>query len=206
MDDIVVAAMAKWPNVPHCYGWLALDARGNWRMRDERAQALNLAGDIIRNPTLQGFINRNYLCDDDGNCYFQNGPQKVYVDLAATPYIAQILPDNQWRLHTGQIMPAATRVWILDDGNIVCQADQFLCQLDDRDISLFLDTLMENHQPLPEERLLAFMEAPTGSVSPFKIIARIGGQEMALQKADLVSLLNDAGCCQRPLQTGLPQE
>ena len=27
MDDIVKQAMAKWPNVPHCYGWLALAAR-----------------------------------------------------------------------------------------------------------------------------------------------------------------------------------
>ena len=44
MDEIVRAAIAKWPNVPHCYGWLALDARGNWRMRDERCQALNLQG------------------------------------------------------------------------------------------------------------------------------------------------------------------
>ena len=39
MDDIVKAAMRKWPNVPHCYGWLALDARGDWYMRDEPAQA-----------------------------------------------------------------------------------------------------------------------------------------------------------------------
>ena len=38
MDDIVKQAMAKWPNVPHCYGWLALDARGDWRMRDEAAR------------------------------------------------------------------------------------------------------------------------------------------------------------------------
>ena len=22
MDDIVKKAMAKWPDVPHCYGWL----------------------------------------------------------------------------------------------------------------------------------------------------------------------------------------
>ena len=47
MDDIVKQAIAKWPNVPHCYGWLALDARGNWRMRDERSQALALPGDRI---------------------------------------------------------------------------------------------------------------------------------------------------------------
>ena len=39
MDDIVKAALAKWPHVPHCYGWLGLDARGQWHMRDERSQA-----------------------------------------------------------------------------------------------------------------------------------------------------------------------
>ncbi len=25
MDAIVEQAMRKWPNVPHCYGWLGLD-------------------------------------------------------------------------------------------------------------------------------------------------------------------------------------
>ena len=39
MDDIVKAALKKWPNVPHCHGWLALDARGDWYMRDDRIQA-----------------------------------------------------------------------------------------------------------------------------------------------------------------------
>ena len=39
MDDIVRQAIAKWPNVPNCYGWLGLDARGNWYMRDDQAQA-----------------------------------------------------------------------------------------------------------------------------------------------------------------------
>src|ERR1041385_6180040 len=55
MDDIVKQAMAKWPNVPHCYGWLALDARGGWRMRDEAAQRANAAGDRLNNPALVGF-------------------------------------------------------------------------------------------------------------------------------------------------------
>ena len=39
MDAIVAAALKKWPNVPHCYGWLALDARGDWYMRDDRDPA-----------------------------------------------------------------------------------------------------------------------------------------------------------------------
>ena len=38
MDDIVKQAMAKWPNVPACSGWLGLDARGNWWLRDAAAQ------------------------------------------------------------------------------------------------------------------------------------------------------------------------
>ncbi len=44
MDDIVLQAMAKWPNVPDCYGWLGLDNRGNWYMRDDRAQAAGAFG------------------------------------------------------------------------------------------------------------------------------------------------------------------
>ena len=40
MDDLVLQAMAKWPNVPDCYGWLGLDARGDWYMRDDQTQAL----------------------------------------------------------------------------------------------------------------------------------------------------------------------
>ena len=29
MDEIVKAALKKWPNVPHCWGWLALAHRGD---------------------------------------------------------------------------------------------------------------------------------------------------------------------------------
>jgi hypothetical protein len=39
MDDLVKAAMAKWPHVPDCKGWLGLDERGDWYMRDDRVQA-----------------------------------------------------------------------------------------------------------------------------------------------------------------------
>ena len=46
MDDIVKQALAKWPNVPDCYGWLGLDARGNWYMRDDAAQAAGPFGGV----------------------------------------------------------------------------------------------------------------------------------------------------------------
>ncbi|MDF3037010.1 MAG: hypothetical protein K0S28_2284, partial [Paucimonas sp.] len=114
MDEIVKLALAKWPNVPYCYRWLALDGRGTWRMRDERAQVQGLAGEPIRNEALLGFINRNYMHDEQGAWYFQNGPQRVYVDLEATPYIVRTDPQTGFRLHTGEPLMDVERVWMTE--------------------------------------------------------------------------------------------
>ena len=112
MDDIVKQAMAKWPNVPHCYGWLGLDARGNWYMRDDRVQAqgtfTQAKGSLLKHEKLIDFINRNYLSDDSslseakGQWFFQNGPQRVYVELEATPIIWRVSANFEVAAHTGE--------------------------------------------------------------------------------------------------------
>jgi len=110
MDDIVKQAMAKWPNVPDCFGWLGLDARGNWYMRDDRSQALGpfaggppgAKGSMLLHDKLIAFIQRNYLADDLGRWFFQNGPQRVYVELEVTPWVWRIQADFSVQAHTGQ--------------------------------------------------------------------------------------------------------
>lgn len=97
MDEVVKQAMARWPNVPECYGWLALDRRGQWRMRNEYAQQHGLSGDPIRHAALIGFIERNYQSDVRGAWYFQNGPQRVYLSLAYTPWVVRL---HQQRFET----------------------------------------------------------------------------------------------------------
>lgn len=103
MDDLVKAALKKWPNVPDCRGWLGLDARGNWYMRDDRAQAAGpfpaSKGSRIAHDRLRSFIERNYAVDPNGCWFFQNGPQRVYVELEATPWI--------WRLEAESALDAA---------------------------------------------------------------------------------------------------
>ncbi|AKD26137.1 Protein of unknown function (DUF2946) [Polynucleobacter duraquae] len=94
MDEQVLRSLIKWPNVPHCFGWLALDRRGQWRMRDEFAQANQLPGNVIHHITLNEFISRNYAHDSFGRFFFQNGPQRVFVTLDATPFIARIFPSE----------------------------------------------------------------------------------------------------------------
>ena len=94
MDEQVLRSLIKWPNVPHCFGWLALDRRGQWRMRDEFAQANNLPGNAIQHTALNEFIARNYACDTKGRYFFQNGPQRVFITLDATPWIVRIIPTD----------------------------------------------------------------------------------------------------------------
>ena len=113
--------MAKWPNVPHCYGWLGLDARGNWYMRDDRAQAAgpfqaslggNLVsrGSLLKHEKLIDFIGRNYASDDAGQWFFQNGPQRVYLELEVTPWVWRLsssLPRSSEHVagSTGSVQP-----------------------------------------------------------------------------------------------------
>lgn len=160
MDEQVQLAMAKWPNVPHCYGWLALDARGVWRMRDQRAPLApdnGWLGSKITNAALRGFINRNYQADEQGRYFFQNGPQRVYVELQSTPYIAHSDPAVGWVLHTGEAVTQCDAVWMTSEGHLVLRSNTILAKIDDRDIVDALACVFLNGQPASDKQLLAWL-------------------------------------------------
>lgn len=133
MDESVLAALRKWPNVPVAYGWLALDRRGTWLLQ----------GEPITHPRLIAFINRNYLADDSGGWYFQNGPQKVYLTLAYTPWILHHpREDATWnglmalRTHTGEQVTSLKGAWVDEQGNLLLEIPLGIGLLDDRDLEL----------------------------------------------------------------------
>ncbi|RDK04589.1 DUF2946 family protein [Paraburkholderia lacunae] len=145
MDDIVRQALAKWPDVPSCTGWLLLDRRGNWRMRDEAAQAGGAAGTPIRHTALLAFINRNYEADESGQWFFQNGPQRVYVELAYTPWVVRLSADAGGALSLtdqagGVFEPSA--VYVDDEGGVLFvdrSAPPRVAVLHDHDLEVFSD-------------------------------------------------------------------
>jgi Protein of unknown function (DUF2946) len=194
MDDSVRQAMAKWPNVPHCYGWLALDARGGWRMRDEAAQQSGHTGDRIANEALLGFINRNYACDDDGRWYFQNGPQRVYVDLEATPYIARTDPAQGFLLQTGEMVAQIDQVYMTERGQLILESGGKLALVDDRDLAQCTTAMSIAGAPASDEQLLAWL----GAASPAAMTLRHQGRELPVQRLDNASLAQRFGFVQRP--------
>ena len=132
MDAIVEAALRKWPNVPHCYDWLALDARGDWYMRDDRIQHRGpfpqVKGSRIEHAKLLAFIERNYACDAAGAWFFQNGPQRVYLTLEAAPWVWRIDADAgaadgcTLRSHTGLIARHRSS-WLDEQGRLFVDTD-----------------------------------------------------------------------------------
>jgi hypothetical protein len=129
MDEIVKAALAKWPHVPACTGWLALDARGDWYMRDERVQTAGpfpqVKGSRIDHEKLREFIHRNYEHDEAGDWFFQNGPQRVYVELEAAPHVWRLAgtgPSLTVSSHTGAAA-VARATWLDEHGRLFVECD-----------------------------------------------------------------------------------
>lgn len=150
MDDIVRQAMAKWPHVPHCAGWLGLDARGNWYLRDAAAQALGpfaggvpgARGALLRHDKLIEFIGRNYDVDADGQWYFQNGPQRVFVELEASPWVWRLHDDGCVVSHTGR--PAqACQMWLDETGRVYLFTDLGLGLVHSQDVALAADAVAQ---------------------------------------------------------------
>jgi len=178
MDDIVRQALSKWPNVPHCTGWLLLDRRGDWRMRDDAAQAAGALGSPIRHAALIGFIARNYACDEHGQWFFQNGPQRVYVELAYTPWIVR-LAEQDGRLaltdQTGRAFEPA-QAWLDDAGGVLfvdASTPPRIAALHDHDLGLFADHADLDATP-PLLRWRAGIALPLDTIACADAPARFG--------------------------------
>jgi hypothetical protein len=158
MDDIVKQAMSKWPNVPDCYGWLGLDARGNWYMRDDQAQASGAfdsgasgsKGSELRHAKLIDFIGRNYAADANGCWYFQNGPQRVFVELQATPLVWRIEADGRVRDHLGRDADGVPMVFLDEQGWLYLATSRGLGLVHTQDMHLAAE-LIEQGEWTPQE-------------------------------------------------------
>ena len=128
MDEAVARSIAKWPDVPAVYGWLALDRRGNWRIKGEK----------IANAALREFIARNYEADSRGCWFFQNGPQRVYVSLAYTPWVAHYEGDAVLD-HCGRRF-AVEEAFVDEEGSVLVVQEKKIALLDDRDLARYAES------------------------------------------------------------------
>jgi hypothetical protein len=164
IDDLVRQAMVRWPDVPTVAGWLRLDRRGRWWLVDRGApgfdEALHGAGSEITSPPIIDFIGRNYGPDAQGRWCWQNGPQRVYVDLDLAPLDLRVLGEaprqslvTSTGYRVGQVLRAATdeggNLWVLTELGPGC--------IDDRDLGALELELFESAAPDGATGRLALM-------------------------------------------------
>ena len=167
MDASVAASLMKWPNVPDCYGWLHLDAQGQWRM-GERAAGEPEPGRVAH-AGLRGFINRNYLCPSpsphDGAWALQNGPQRVWVSLALAPLIARF-HGGVLTAHTGaELEPSA--LYLTDAGVMYMQTPLGAAALESASMLAFSECIVGDSHWLqsPAHAVLALQPCADDAVA-----------------------------------------
>jgi hypothetical protein len=165
MDDVVLQAMARWPNVPAVYGWLSLDPRGRWRV----------GGELVINPALAGFIGRNYMPDDRGCWFFQNGPQRVFVDLHYAPWVYRAWSIGEQGMlavesHTGLRVHEIIGLWSDDSGYLLLETEHGVGTMEDASISVLLDSLTDHDGKRPSgEELLNRLDSKDGGASGLRL-------------------------------------
>lgn len=152
MDEQVLRGMARWPDVPAVFGWLSLDRRGNWLLQ----------GDPIANPTVAAYIGRNYDRDGEGRWFFQNGPQRVYVELDYTPHVYRATRASDGALeiasHAGARARLLSGAFIDETGALLVETDLGPGLVHDRDLETILPCLVdEDGRALDENALESAM-------------------------------------------------
>ena len=144
MDEIVIRAIAKWPNVPAVYGWLRLDRRGNWLVKSRTARDGTPVFERISNRAVVEFIGRNYTEDAEHRWYFQNGPQKLFVALDYTPWVYRLDDAGRGFLaHSGAAPRAIEAAFVDDSGSLLLASELGIGVLLDRDLPAVIERLSD---------------------------------------------------------------
>ena len=169
MDAQVLAAMARWPDVPDVYGWLQLDRRGRYRLRTVSA-AGGVIFEPIGNPAFNAYIGRNYQSDERGRWYFQNGPQRVFVRLALAPWVFRFDSGGVALAHTGTAVRGIDRLLLDEHCTPFLATHMGLGAVDDRDLDYLLERIAgADGQPLDGDQFDAWLSAP--AKDPYCFIA-----------------------------------
>lgn len=173
MDQWVLDAMKRWPNVPALFGWLGLDRRGRWLVQ----------GETISHPRIIEVINRNYAADEHGRWYFQNGPQRGYMQLESAPLVLFVAEDGEGLVtHTGREVEQFHAACLDEEGALVLVTEHGPGEVAGTDLQWVLDRLTIDGQSVEDDALAAALELSSGSDT--SITLRIGTSALRLQRLD----------------------
>lgn len=171
MEDWALRALQRWPNVPALFGWLGLDRRGRWLIR----------GETISRPQIIETINRNYEADAHGRWFFQNGPQRGYVNLETAPLIPRA-EDDQLITHTQVTIERPEKVYLDEEGSLLIATEHGPAALDAQDLDWALQRLRVNGIAVEEQQLFSCLSLPSGTSTELELA--LGDRTIPVMRLD----------------------
>jgi hypothetical protein len=179
--------LKRWPNVPALFGWLRLDRRGRWLVQ----------GETISHPRIVDVINRNYAADEHGRWYFQNGPQRGYMQLESTPLILFVAEDCEHLVtHNGLAVEQLRAAYTDEEGSLVLATEHGPGELRGTDLQWALDRLSVDGKPLDDDSLAAALALPSHSQTGITLTA--GKSQLPLQRLDFARAPSALGFVRDP--------
>lgn len=172
-DDYVQRALKRWPNVPALFGWLGLSRRGRWLIQ----------GETISHPLIVQSIDRNYAADEHGRWYFQNGPQRGYIDLDAAPWVLHVAAD-QLVTHTLRLVQSISAAYLDEEGGVLLVTEHGPGELAGDDLDWLLGRLSVRGQRVDDSALTDALSLPSRTKTELQL--RIGANSVHVERLDFV--------------------
>ncbi|EIT72226.1 MULTISPECIES: DUF2946 family protein [Hydrocarboniphaga] len=190
MEDWVLRALAKWPDVPALFGWLSLDRRGRWYVR----------GEPISRPQIIDTIGRNYAADEQGRWYFQNGPQRGYVSCETAPLVLLAQPDGSLRTHNGLLVREPRLACLDEEGSLLIVTEHGPAALDASDLDWALSRLRGVNGAVTEDELQGALDQASGEPTALTLVLSVDADELTLpvKRLDLAAAPAELGYVRDP--------
>jgi hypothetical protein len=172
MEEWVKRAIDRWPNVPALFGWLGLDRRGRWLIK----------GELISRPQIIDTINRNYAADEQGRWYFQNGPQRGYVQLEYAPLVLRAVNDAL-TTHTGLRVEHPSEVFMDETGALLVATEHGPGALIDDELDWALQRMYVNDRLINDDQVASALAMPSGTETDS--VLRLGTQSIPIKRLDV---------------------
>jgi len=193
MEDWVLKAIQRWPNVPALYGWLGLDRRGRWLIK----------GETISRPQIIDTINRNYAADERGCWFYQNGPQRGFIELEYAPFVLRVAPDGETLVtHTELPVKTVTHVYMDETGALLFSTEHGAGLLIDDELEWGLGRMAVGDDLIGEEDLLGALRLSTGTVTQLRM--KVCSALFPIERLDADAAAKVLGYVRVPVSVPLP--
>ncbi len=115
-----------------------------------------------RERAASAWSTRNWSPSSAGRWFFQNGPQRVHVELEAAPWVWRLQPDGTLRSHTG-LAAACLATWLDEQGRLYAETGLGLGLVHSQDMHLAADWV-ESGRWSPQDCLAAELPQRFGFV------------------------------------------